>query len=118
MDLITALPETGNGYTAKLVFVDRLSKMSHFVATKAEFTAVDCAALFRHYVIRLYGYVDDISDRDPRFTSKFFTKFCRLTKTKQHMFSAYHPQSDGQTERVSRVLEDMLRHYVSPLHND
>ena len=119
MDLITALPETGNGHTAILVFVDRLSKMSHFVATKTELTAVDYAALFRHHVIRLHGYVDDIiSDRDPRFTSKLFTEFCRLTGTKQHMSSAYHPQSDGQTERVNRVLEDMLRHYVSPLHND
>ena len=96
MDLITALFETGNGYTAILVFVDRLSKMSDFVATKTELTAVDCAASFMHHVIRLHGYVDDIvSDRDPRFTSKFFSEFCRLTGTKQKMSSAYHPQSDG-----------------------
>lgn len=89
MDLITALPETGNDYTSILVFVDRWSKTSHFVATKTELTAVDCAALFRHHVIRLYGFVDDIvSDRDPRFTSKFFSEFCRLTGTKQNMSSA------------------------------
>ena len=70
MDLITALPETGNGHTATLVFVDRLSKMSHFVAAKTERTAVDCAALFRHHVIRLHRYVDDIvsdKERVPRF---------------------------------------------------
>lgn len=117
MDLITALPQTGNGYTAILVFVDRLSKMSHFVAAKTELAAVQCAASYMHHVIRLH--VDDIvSDRDPRFTSKFFSEFCRLTETKQHMSSAFHPQSDGPTERVNLVLEDMLRHYGSLWQDD
>lgn len=58
MDSITALPITGNGYTAIIVFVDRLSIMVHYAATKTEFTAVDCAAEFVHDIIRLHGYVN------------------------------------------------------------
>ena len=82
MDLITALPVTGHGHSAIIVFVDRLSKMAHFTSKKTELNAVDCAAHFMHHVVRLHGCIDDIaSDRDPRFTSKFFAEFCRLSGT-------------------------------------
>jgi hypothetical protein len=54
-----------------------------------------------------------VTDRDPRYTGKFFSELCKLLRIKQCMSSAYHPQSDGQTERMNRVLEDMLRHYVN-----
>jgi hypothetical protein len=59
-----------------------------------------------------------ITDRDPRFTGKFFSELCRLLGVEQCMSTAYHPQSDGQTERMNRVLEDMLRHYVNPSGTD
>ena len=59
-----------------------------------------------------------MSDRDPHFTSNFFKGFCKLAGVHQSMSSAFHPQADGQTERVNRVLEDMLRHYVGPLQDD
>ena len=58
------------------------------------------------------------SDRDGRFTSGFMREVCRLLNIKQAMSTAYHPQSDGQTERANRVLEEMLRQYVSPNHDD
>ena len=59
-----------------------------------------------------------VSDRDPRFTSVFWTEVCKLLQIKRSMSTAYHPQSDGQTERMNRVLEDMLRHYFSPTQTD
>ena len=97
MDLITSLPLTDHGFTAIIVFVDRLSKMAHFVPTVNEVSAVDCAQWFRHQVLRLHGCPRNVvSDRDPRFTSNFFAEFCRLAGVEQHMSSAFHPQSDGQ----------------------
>ena len=119
MDLITSLPVTAAGHTAILVFIDRFSKMSHFAAITDNITAKDCATEFRHHVTRLHGCPKEIvSDRDPRFTSNFFKEFCKLTDIKQSMSTAFHPQSDGQTERMNRVLEDMLRNFVSPDQTD
>ena len=59
-----------------------------------------------------------ISDRDTRFTSHFWRELCDLLEIQQGLSTAFHPQSDGQTERVNRILEDMLRHYVNPLLDD
>ncbi len=59
-----------------------------------------------------------ISDRDLRFTSAFIKELCALVGARQAMSTPYHPQTDGQTERVNRVLEDMLRHFVSPVQDD
>ena len=118
MDLITALPETSTGNTA-VVFVDSLSKMTHLAACKTSIGTQAFAKLFRHEVIRLLGLpCEFVSDRDRRFTSHFMRRVCRLLNIKQAMSTAYHPQSDGQTERTNRVLEEMLRQYVSPTHDD
>jgi Chromo (CHRromatin Organisation MOdifier) domain len=59
-----------------------------------------------------------LTDRDSRFTGKFMTALCELLGTRQSLSTSFHPQTDGQTERMNRVLEDMLRHYVSPYHDD
>jgi len=59
-----------------------------------------------------------VSDRDGRFSSRFMREVCRMHNIKQAMSTAYHPQTDGQTERANRALEEMLRHYVSPTHDD
>ena len=115
MDFIVDLPKTKRGNTAVLVFVDRLSKMVHFAATTKDVGAEDCARLYVEEVWRLHGLQDEfVSDRDSRFTSKFWREVLRLIGTKQAMSTAFHPQSDGQTERVNRILEDFLRHFVSP----
>ena len=119
MDLITALPETASGNSAIVVFVDRLSKMTHLVPCKTSIGTQAFAKLLRREVIRLHGLPYEIvSDRDGRFTSQFMREVCRLLGVQQAMSTAYHPQTDGQTERANRVLEEMLRQYVSPHHDD
>jgi len=113
MDLITDLPPTRDGFDAIMVFVDKLSKMVHLAKTFKTCSAIDAARLFIDNVCRLHGPPRVvISDRDPRFTSKFFRAVSIMLGMEQHMSSAFHPQSDGQTERVNRVVEDYLRSFV------
>ena len=119
MDFITQLPKTRHGHTAIVVFVDRLSKMAHFVPTTTTVGAQQCAELFAQHVWRLHGIPKAVvSDRDSRFTSHFWSALCELLDIQQNISTAFHPQTDGQTERVNRVLEDYLRHYVSPKQDD
>jgi RNase H-like domain found in reverse transcriptase/Reverse transcriptase (RNA-dependent DNA polymerase)/Integrase zinc binding domain/Chromo (CHRromatin Organisation MOdifier) domain/Retroviral aspartyl protease/Integrase core domain len=119
MDFIVQLPLTLAECDAVLVVVDRLSKMTHLIATTTNCTAEETARLFYDNVVKLHGLPRTlVSDRDTRFTSKFWEELCSLCGTRQSMGTAYHPQSDGQTERVNRVLEDMLRHYVNPAQNN
>ena len=78
-------------------------------------TGEDTAALFLEHVFRLHGLPDSIvSDRDPRFTSAFWRHVFSMLGTKLHMSTADHPQTDGQTERVNRVVEDILRSSAGP----
>jgi Reverse transcriptase (RNA-dependent DNA polymerase)/RNase H-like domain found in reverse transcriptase/Integrase zinc binding domain/Chromo (CHRromatin Organisation MOdifier) domain/gag-polyprotein putative aspartyl protease len=119
MDLITGLPRTKSGQDAIWVVVDRLSKCAHFAAIESEADALDIANLLRTRVFTLHGFPDEIvSDRDPRWVNKFCTELFRLTGCRSALSTAFHPQTDGQTERVNRVLEDYLRHYVTGRHND
>lgn len=119
MDLITHLPTTTRGHTAIIVFVDRLTKMVHFAPSYDAIDAAGFAELFLSEVFRRHGLPESIvSDRDPRFTSAFFSEICRHLAIKQNMSTAFHPQTDGQTERTNRTLEEMLRHYVSPSQDD
>ncbi len=112
-DFITGLPRTANGYDAILVFVDRLSKMAHFIPTTKDVQAREFAQLFLDHVIKQHGIPSDIvSDRGSLFTSEFWTRLCERLSLTRKLSTAYHPQTDGQTERMNRVLEDMLRHYV------
>jgi hypothetical protein len=115
MDLVVSLPQTAAGFTAIAVFVDRLSKMVHLAPCRDDTTAEQFADLFVQHVFKLHGLPTQIvSDRDPRFTSKFWRALMERLGVSQAMSSAFHPQTDGDTERVNRVLEDMLRHYVDP----
>jgi transposase InsO family protein len=119
MDFITQLPRTTDGHDAILVVVDKLTKMVHLVATQTTATAEQTAKLFVDHIWKLHGVPRKVvSDRDPLFTSHFTRALCRMLGTKQAMSTAYHPQTDGQTERVNRVLEDMLRMYVSKSQTD
>ena len=119
MDFITHLPKTKNGYTALYVVIDRLTKLVHIAPTTNTATAADTAQLFLDMVFKHHGLPRNIvSDRDVKFTSSFWTSFCEQVGIKLKMSSAYHPQTDGQTERMNRVIVDMMRHYINPTHDD
>ncbi|GJP37547.1 hypothetical protein CLOM_g21945 [Closterium sp. NIES-68] len=115
LDFITYLPNTRDGHTAILVFVDRLTKMVHFVTTTTDVSAEDTAKLFVAHVFRLHGLPRVlVSDRDLRFTSRFWYEVTQTLGTKLKMSSAFHPQTDGQIERTNRTLEQMLRSFIGP----
>ncbi len=119
MDFITQLPRTTSGYDAILVCVDRLSKQKQFIATHTNVSAPECAALFFREWVRHHGVPASIvSDRDVRFTSNFWRALWSMLGTQLKMSTAYHPQTDGQTERDNRTLEEMLRAYVNYHQSD
>jgi len=119
MDLIIHLPRTKGGHDAILTVVDKLSKMAHFTPTVTTCTAADVAHMFMHGVVRLHGVPTVIvSDRDSRFTGSFWTAWTQSLGIQRSMSSAYHPQTDGQSERTHRTIEEMLRNYTSEQHDD
>jgi hypothetical protein len=113
MDFITGLP-VSDGHNAILVVVDRFSKMSHFIPCFDTITAKELSLLFLQHVFRLHGLPKDIvSDRGPVFTSKFWQELLKQFNVKSNLSTAFHPQTDGQTERINSVLEQYLRIYVN-----
>jgi len=119
MDFITGLPCTALGNDAIMVFCDRLTKMVHFAPCTRYSRCHRRAKLFRDRVFAAHGLpVSIVSDRDTRFKSDFWMSLMGLLGVKHKMSTAFHPQTDGQTERVNRVLEEYLRHYVSPSHDN
>ncbi|KAL0546695.1 hypothetical protein IC582_016607 [Cucumis melo] len=110
MDFITGLPRTLRGFTVIWVVVDRLTKSAHFVPGKSTYTASKWAQLYMSEIVRLHGVpVSIVSDRDARFTSKFWQGLQTAMGTRLDFSTAFHPQTDGQTEHLNQVLEDMLR---------
>ncbi len=119
LDLVSGLPKSKAGNDAVIVFVDKLSKMAHFVACKTTVTAVQLADIFFHTVFRIHGLPKVlISDRDPRFNSAFWRALFRKLQTRLNMSSPLRPQTDGQTERVNKVLGDMVRCFSMGLRNE
>ncbi|KAJ9521574.1 hypothetical protein QJQ45_008903 [Haematococcus lacustris] len=120
MDMIVKLPTSGEErYDSILVFVDRLSKMVHLVPTHESIDNAKFARLFKKNVIRLHGKPSTVlSDRGAIFNSENWREICWLLGMRIAMSTAYHPESDGQTERVNRVVEEMLRAYISPAQSD
>jgi transposase InsO family protein len=118
-DFIVKLPKTSRGNDSICVFVDKLTKLVHFVACKEALSAKKFAELYVDRVFVLHrlsrGY---ITDRDTRFTSAFWQEVTVQLGTRTVMSSSFHPQTDGQTERVNQTLETYLRHYVSVELND
>ena len=113
MDFITQLPKTKGGHDAVAVFVDRLTKMVRLAATITEVSAEGAADLLVQHVVRHHGLPTSIvSDRDVRFTSKFYRHLTARWGIQLRMSTAYHPQTDGQTEVMNRILEDYLRSYT------
>ena len=93
--------------------VDRLTKSAHFLLVRTDYSLDKLVALYIWEIVRLYEFlISIIYDRDPRFTSSFWEKLQEALGTRSNFSTAFHPQTDGQLERVIQVLEDMLRSCV------
>ncbi|GJP62218.1 hypothetical protein CLOP_g19306 [Closterium sp. NIES-67] len=109
MDYVTGLPAGPSGNDAILVIVDRLTKMAHFIACQQTITAEQTAQMFIANVIRLHGLPTAIIlDRGPKFTSNFWRHLWDQFGTKLQFSSTYHPQTDGQIERVNQTMEQLI----------
>ena len=118
MDFVTGLPEC-DGFDAIWVVIDRLSKQRHLVPCTTTITAEGLSELFIHNVFRLHGLPDTIiSDRGTQFASDFWTHLCHCLGIDRRLSTAFHPQTDGQTERVNASMEEYLRGYVNYQQDD
>ena len=110
MDIITGLPRTKKNNDSIMVVVDMLSKAAHFIPVQSTYKAVQIAHIFMQNVFKLHGLPKVIMfDRDVKFTSTFWKTLFAELGTQLSFSTAYHPQTDGQTERVNQVVEEMLR---------
>ncbi|CAI7798028.1 unnamed protein product [Closterium sp. NIES-53] len=104
LDFITGLPPTNAGHDAILVVIDKFSKMGHLIPTHTTAHTEETAQLFLKHIISQHGIPTTlISDKDPKFTSKFWKELMSLMGTRLAMSSAYHPQTNGQTERLNQI---------------
>jgi hypothetical protein len=116
-DFIVELPPS-QGFNAISVWVCRFTKMAHFVPCTTNITADGMASIFCETIYKLHGIPKDIvSDRGPQFVSKFWQSFCTRLGIKSSLSTAYHPETDGQSERVNQVLEQYLRCFLN-YHQD
>src|SRR5438128_2151307 len=110
MDFIVQLPITQKGHDAIVVFVDRYTKRAHFHPTHTTVTAPEVAKIFFDVIFKHHGLPKAIiSDWDAHFTSHFWKALFEQLGTKLSMSTAFHPQTDRQTERMNCTLEEMLR---------
>ena len=118
MDMIVSLPRTQNGCDAVLVVVCRLCKYTWFIPCKTSATASDCAQLVFDHVCTQVGLPDElVSDRDSRFATGHFARaLWALYGINQSPSTAYHPSTDGQTERMNKTLHEYIRSYIGPSH--
>ncbi|GLB45994.1 putative retrotransposable element tf2 155 kda protein type 1-like [Lyophyllum shimeji] len=102
-----------------MVVVDSVGKRAHFIPTHTTCTAMGAANLYRKHVWKLHGLPDAfVSDRGPQFVAEFTRELYRLLGIKLSTSTAYHPQSDGQTERVNQELEQYLRVFCNERQDD
>ncbi|GJQ89464.1 putative reverse transcriptase domain-containing protein [Tanacetum coccineum] len=110
MDFITKLPKSSSGYDTIWVIVDRLTKSAHFLPIREDYKTEKLAKIYVNEIVARHGVpVSIISDRDGRFTSHLWQALQEALGTRLDMSTAYHPQTDGQSERTIQTLEDMLR---------
>ncbi|GJV85248.1 putative reverse transcriptase domain-containing protein [Tanacetum coccineum] len=110
MDFITKLPRTPSGYDSIWVVVDRLTKSAHFIPMNEKYKIEKLTRLYLKEIVCRHGvHVSIISDRDPHFASRFWRSLQKSLGTNLDMSTAYHPKTDGQSERTIQTLEDMLR---------
>jgi len=113
MDFIVGLPRTSKGNNSIWVIVDRLNKSAHFLPVDSRYLARRYAQLYLDRIVTLHGVpLTIVSDRGSIFVSHFLEQLQECLGTSLLRSSAYHPQTDGQTERENQVLEDMLRAYA------
>ncbi len=117
MDFVTGLPISadwkGDSYDSILVNVDRLTKMVHYVLVKVTINAPGLAKVIINVVVRHYGVPESIViDRGSLFTSKFWSSLCYFLRIKRKLSTAFHPETDGQTERHNSTMEAYLRAFV------
>lgn len=118
MDFVVGLPWS-NGHDAIWVVADRLTKQRHLVPCRGDVDARELADLFLQWVFRLHGLPETIvSDRGTQFASHFWGRLCERLQIGRRMSTAFHPQTDGQTERLNAVMEQYLRSYVNYLQDD
>ncbi|WVZ81080.1 hypothetical protein U9M48_028503 [Paspalum notatum var. saurae] len=110
MDFTVGLPRTQKGYNSIWVVVDRLTKVAHFIPVNTAYSGAKLAELYISRIVCLHGVPKRIiSDRGSQFTSRFWEQLHNSLDTKLKFSTAYHPQTDGQTERNNQILEDILR---------
>lgn len=113
LDFVEGLPPS-HGYNCVMVVVDLFSMYGHFIGLKHPFTALSVAKQFMLHVYKLHGLPTAmVSDRDRIFTSQLWRELFSLAGVELRMSSAYHPQSDGQTERVNQCMETFLRYFAN-----
>lgn len=118
-DLIVKLPKTKNGKDSILNVVDRYTKRGHFIATTETVDAQGTAELFKDHVWKDHGLpLRTISDRGPQFNSEFLKELYRALNIEPRFSTAYHPQTDRQSERVNQFIEQYLRLYTSYQQDD
>jgi transposase InsO family protein len=117
-DFIVKLPISG-GYDSVMVVVDKNTKLGHFIPTNESIDSQKTASLYLHHVWKHHGTPEEvISDRGPVFVSKFMKRLSDLLRIKPSPTTAFHPQADGQTERVNQVLEQFLRMFTTRRQDD
>jgi RNase H-like domain found in reverse transcriptase/Reverse transcriptase (RNA-dependent DNA polymerase)/Integrase zinc binding domain/Integrase core domain/Chromo (CHRromatin Organisation MOdifier) domain len=118
MDFIEGLPMS-EGCDMILVVVDRLTKMALLIPTHREVDAEDVAKIFLRHVFSKHGTPSDIvSDRGKHFISRFWRSLCTMLGIKANLSTAYHPETDGQTERLNQILEAYLRIFINYIQDD
>ena len=120
MDFIFGLPRSIHGNIGIWTIVDRFSKQAHFILVKKTIKAHHMENLFITHIFKYYGMPSSIvSDRDPRMTSLFWKRLFENLGTKLNFSSAYHPQTDGQSEIANLTILDLLKSYVGDVsHKD
>src|ERR1700734_1383006 len=118
VDLIGPLPKSG-GHDAIMVVVNYLSKMGHFIPCSTTLTAEGAARIYVDNVFKTHGLSESItSDRGPQFVLSFAQGFATMLGIERRLSTAYHPQTDGQTERVNQEVEQYLRRFVNYEQDD
>jgi len=113
IDIIGPLPKL-NGMDTIVVIVDQFTKMIRLKATITNISSEEIAKIYRDKIWKLYGVPRKIlSDRRPQFASKFIKEFTKVLETKRQLSTAYHPQTDGQMERINQEIGIFLQHYVN-----